>query len=206
MSKARGSGGGRAIDPDEAELWSHTTRTVDPVRIKRRVVPSAEAPTEKRVAAATKTKPKPEAASAKAERSTPPKSSVKAAPPAPPLADLDRRKVRQIGAGKIAIDAKIDLHGARQRDARSRLRGFLFDAHARGCRTVLVVTGKGGKEAPDRLAGLLGETERGVLRRNVPLWLAEADLRAVVLGYTEAAIRHGGAGALYVQLRKSARD
>ena len=128
------------------------------------------------------------------------------APPAPPLADLDRRKVRQIGAGKIAIDARIDLHGERQRDARSLLRGFLFDAYARGCRTVLVVTGKGGKEAPDRLAGLLGEAQRGVLRRNVPLWLAEPDLRAVVLGYTEAAIRHGGAGALYVQLRKAARD
>jgi DNA-nicking Smr family endonuclease len=45
-----------------------------------------------------------------------------------------------------------------------------------------------------------------VLRRSVPLWLSEPDLRAVVLGYTEAATRHGGAGALYVQLRKAARD
>ena len=206
MSKARGSGGGRAIDPDEADLWSQTTRAVRPVRIKPRVVPSAEVPAEKRIAAPTKTKSRPEAQSAKAERSVPPKSSARVAPPAPPLADLDRRKVRQIGAGKIAIDARIDLHGARQRDARTRLRGFLFDAHTRGCRTVLVVTGKGGSETPDRLAGLLGEAQRGVLRRNVPLWLTEPDLRAVVLGFTEAAIRHGGAGALYVQLRRAARD
>jgi len=33
-------------------------------------------------------------------------------------------------------------------------------------------------------------------------WLEEPDLRAVVLSYTQAATRHGGAGALYVQLRK----
>jgi len=37
----------------------------------------------------------------------------------------------------------------------------------------------------------------------VPGWLAESDLRAVVVSYTEASPRHGGAGALYVQLRKA---
>jgi DNA-nicking Smr family endonuclease len=194
------------MDPEEADLWSRTTRAVGPVRVKQRVVPSTEAPTEKRVAAPAKAKTRTDERGAKSERTTPAKSIAKRAPTAPPLAGLDRRKVRQIGSGRVAIDARIDLHGARQRDARSRLRGFLLDAHARGCRTVLVVTGKGGNEAPDRLAGLLGEAQRGVLRRNVPLWLAEPDLRAIVLGYTEAAIRHGGAGALYVQLRKVSRD
>jgi DNA-nicking Smr family endonuclease len=38
----------------------------------------------------------------------------------------------------------------------------------------------------------------------VPRWLEEPDLRAVVLSYTQAGPRHGGAGALYVRLRKSA--
>jgi DNA-nicking Smr family endonuclease len=45
-----------------------------------------------------------------------------------------------------------------------------------------------------------------VLRRNVPGWLEEPDLRAIVLSYTQAGIRHGGAGALYVQLRKGSRS
>ena len=123
--------------------------------------------------------------------------------PAPPLADFDRRKARQIASGKIEIDARIDLHGMRQRDARARLRAFLLDAHAAGHKTVLVITGKGGGERPaDYLGALLGEQQRGVLKRSVPRWLEEPDLRAVVLSYTQAGPRHGGDGALYVQLRK----
>jgi len=68
---------------------------------------------------------------------------------------------------------------------------------------VLVITGKG---APQRTAHeerleREGE-ERGVLRRNVPRWLAEADLAPIIIGFTTAAIRHGGEGALYVHIRK----
>jgi DNA-nicking Smr family endonuclease len=44
-----------------------------------------------------------------------------------------------------------------------------------------------------------------VLRRSVPLWLDEPELRAIVVGYASAGVRHGGDGALYVRLRK-ARD
>jgi DNA-nicking Smr family endonuclease len=44
-----------------------------------------------------------------------------------------------------------------------------------------------------------------VLRRNVPQWLEEPELRAVVLSYAAAGARHGGDGALYIRLRK-ARD
>jgi DNA-nicking Smr family endonuclease len=68
---------------------------------------------------------------------------------------------------------------------------------------VLVITGKGGEEPADAYATLTGERQRGVIRRNVPHWLEEPDLRAVVSSYTQASPRHGGAGALYVQLRKA---
>jgi DNA-nicking Smr family endonuclease len=44
-----------------------------------------------------------------------------------------------------------------------------------------------------------------VLRRSVPHWLEAPELRAVVLNYSPAGIRHGGDGALYIRLRK-ARD
>jgi DNA-nicking Smr family endonuclease len=204
MSKARGPGrGGRPIGPDEADLWSHTTRAVEPVKAKPRV-PSTETPQAKRVAPPAKAKP--ESRATKPAPLPPQKPVAKTAAKAPPLADLERRKIRQIASGKIEIDARIDLHGSRQRDARTRLRGFLLDAQARGCRTVLVITGKGGAGAPDRLGVLMGENQRGVLRHNVPLWLAEPDLRAIVVGYTQAAPNHGGAGALYVQLRKGTRD
>jgi DNA-nicking Smr family endonuclease len=44
--------------------------------------------------------------------------------------------------------------------------------------------------------------ERGVLKRQVPLWLAQPEFRALVIGFEEAAPSHGGAGALYVRVRR----
>lgn len=206
MSKPRGSGasGDRSLDPEDAHLWSHTAGKVERVKIKARV-PTADVPVLKREAAPAK-KAKAEGKEKKPSLPPPAKPAAKSAQKAPPLADVERRKFRQIASGKTTIDRKIDLHGDRQRDARSRLRGFLIDAQAQGCRTVLVVTGKGGPATPDRLGALMGDRQRGVLRHNVPHWLSEPDLRTVVLGFTEAANNHGGAGALYVQLRKASRD
>jgi DNA-nicking Smr family endonuclease len=107
----------------------------------------------------------------------------------------------------VAIDARLDLHGMRQRDARTQLHAFLRAAQARALKTVLIITGKGDTTAErDHLAGALGKPQRGVLRHSVPQWLEAPELRSVVLSYTSAGTRHGGDGALYVQLRKSGRS
>jgi DNA-nicking Smr family endonuclease len=209
MSREGGKPGkaGRSITPDEADLWDRLTRSVDKVKVKPRVTSSsADAP-----AGSAATAPARAAAAAQApSKMEKTKSSrLPQVPPAvaqrpPPLAELDRRAVRQITSGKTAIDARLDLHGARQRDARARLTAFLVDAQAKGHRNVLVITGKGGEAgSADPLGGALGEPQRGVLRRGVPLWLEQPELRAVVLTYTTAGTRHGGDGALYVQLRKA---
>ena len=68
---------------------------------------------------------------------------------------------------------------------------------------MLVITGKGApaRTALDERAERDG-IERGVLRRNVPRWLAEPELAGIVIGFTTAAVNHGGEGALYVHLRK----
>jgi DNA-nicking Smr family endonuclease len=132
----------------------------------------------------------------------------KTPPAAPPLSDLDRRKARKVGTGKVEIEGRIDLHGMRQAEAHAALRRFLLRCYAEGRRWVLIITGKG---APLRRseddAGLVSvrDDERGVLKRNVPRWLDEPELRAIVIGFTTAAIRHGGEGALYVQLRRKDR-
>ena len=191
--------GGPPIDDDEA-LWQSVARSTDRLKAKSRVgthAPPTAVPAERQ--------PPPPPAKRKASASAKPQPPVapssKSSRPAP-LAEVGRRTVRQISSGKIEIDAKLDLHGATQREAKSRLRGFLLDAQARGLRTVLVVTGKGvDAGSGDRLGRLLGEPQRGVLRQHVPLWLQEADLRSVVLSFTTAGVRHGGEGALYVQLR-----
>jgi DNA-nicking Smr family endonuclease len=112
--------------------------------------------------------------------------------------------LRQVAAGKVAIGDHLDLHGMRQDEAHARLRAFLLRSQANGHRMVLVITGKGaGTGRHDEQP--FGATPRGVLRRSVPQWLEEPELRAIVLSYAPAGVRHGGEGALYVRLRK-ARD
>lgn len=124
---------------------------------------------------------------------------------APALAQFDTRKARKIKAGRIEIEARLDLHGMRQAEAHSALRSFLLRSQARKLKWVLVITGKGtfarDGDAHDSPGGDWGAPPRGVLRRNVPMWLAEPELRAVVVSYTPAAVHHGGDGALYIQLR-----
>jgi DNA-nicking Smr family endonuclease len=205
MSRGDGksSTGGRTVAPDEAELWSRVARSVDRVQKKPRV-PSHVQPVVHAPTKPARNEPQPRPQPPKAAPSSPPAS--KPARPAP-LADFDRRAVRQVASGKVAIDARLDLHGMRQRDARTELHAFLRAAQARALKTVLIITGKGDTAAErDHLAAAFGKTQRGVLRRSVPQWLEEPDLRTVVLSYTSAGTRHGGDGALYVQLRKSRRD
>jgi DNA-nicking Smr family endonuclease len=201
MSRAgQKTGGGRGVTDDEARLWEQATRSVAPVKPKPRVLP---APAPAAPATPSRTS-QPTAAGGKASPAPRQPATPASKPRVPaPLADFDRRKARRIASGRIEVDDRIDLHGFLQRDARASLRAFLLASQAKGYKTVLVITGKGGGEPADAYGSLMGERQRGVLKRSVPGWLAEPDLRAVVVSYTQATPRHGGAGALYVQLRKA---
>jgi DNA-nicking Smr family endonuclease len=120
----------------------------------------------------------------------------------PPLAPLERRLKRELARGRGAIDDALDLHGLNQAEAHHALRGFLVHAQSRGARLVIVVTGKGQPRAPASPGWF---DDPGVLRRLVPHWLRDGDLRGIVLGFEEAGRAHGGAGALYVRLRRRER-
>ena len=73
-------------------------------------------------------------------------------------------------------------------------------AQADGARMVLVVTGKGAGRG-DREAAV----ERGVLKRQVPMWLSLPEFRLLIVGFEDAHVGHGGEGALYVRLRRASR-
>jgi DNA-nicking Smr family endonuclease len=200
MSRGGGRSRGRQVTPDEAALWTHATRSLDKVKAKPRVTPHA-ADVARAPARSSETEGR---RPAKAQQPRPAKVAVP--PPAiriAPLAEFDRRALRQVATGKVAIDARLDLHGLRQSDAHARLRVFLLQAQAKGHRMLLVITGKGGEpeSGDDPVAG--DRRGRGILRRSVPQWLEEPELRAIVLSYTAASPRHGGNGALYVRLRKA---
>ena len=187
----------RSLSGEDVALWSHVARTVKP--LPGRTVPKS--PEAEPVA------PEPEPAS-RANSSGPsearPRPSPKAPPVAalPPLTPFERRTLISLKRGRQPLEAVLDLHGLRQDEAHGRLRSFLAGEQAGGARVVLVITGKGGEGRGERSwPGEMGGG-RGVLRRVVPQWLAMPDLRRLVVGFSDAAQGHGGAGALYVRLRR----
>jgi DNA-nicking Smr family endonuclease len=180
----------RSLSEEERALWESVAKQTKPLRIKPRAgKPEAAAPAEALVAAKPAASPKP-LPSSKISRAPRP-----ALPPAaPPLAPLGRRERSQLSRGRKEIDARLDLHGMTQTRAHRALFGFLQRARSDGMTFVLVITGKGKMGA---------ESERGVLRRQVPQWLSLPEFRALVIGFEEAHIGHGGEGALYVRIRRS---
>ena len=187
------------LSREDADLWSRTAQSLQPLR---RAKPRIAAGKADQPAISHNPQSKPVRASV--SRTPPGEPAVKPRPPpaAPPLADFDQRKLRRIARGRSEIEARVDLHGLRQSEAHHRLRAFVLDAHARGLRSVLVITGKGASGAQRDAARDDPRSERGVIRRNVPVWLEEPELRAIVVSYTSAHARHGGDGALYVHLRR----
>ena len=172
---------------NDAELWERVAKSLKP--LGRRKPAAAPQPSKAPAQQPVKTSPR--------------QASVKTLPRAAPVARgeaLDRETARKLERGRLAIDARVDLHGMRQRDAHAALRRFLKSAQHKGNRHVLVITGKGAD--PDSRRSFYEDDERGVLRQAVPHWLAAPDLAAVVVSYSEAPRRLGGEGALYVRLRR----
>jgi DNA-nicking Smr family endonuclease len=180
----------RHLSDEDRALWAGIARSIEPLR-----------------------KSKPKAAPAAKPAAVPPAKSVKksvgAATPVvfgtvamapakpPPLAPLERKLKKRVARGREPIDARIDLHGMTQNEAHAKLIRFLRRAQADGVRMALVVTGKGSATRTAEPG-----SERGVLKRQVPLWLALPEFRPLVVGFEDAHIGHGGSGALYVRLRR----
>ncbi len=119
------------------------------------------------------------------------------------VAGLDRNSSEKLRRGKMPIEGRVDLHGYTRREAHSRLRSFISSAHRSGKRCVLVITGKGSSLRQTDDADYMGGKRKGVLREEVPRWLREPDLYKLVIDFRPAQPRHGGAGALYVLLRRA---
>ncbi|WP_395672530.1 Smr/MutS family protein [Phenylobacterium sp.] len=166
----------RPLRPEEVKVWGLVTGTVRP--LPGRVAPNEAA----KGAAEAKATDVP----ARVPVAKPPPVKPRASGPKDPI---EPRRKHRIARKREEIGARLDLHGLDQDRARPALEGFLSRAFDHGVRAVLVITGK----------GVQGD---GVLRRRVPEWLAAPHLSHMVAGISEAARHHGGAGALYVALKK----
>lgn len=181
----------RRLRPDEEALWRRVAEKATPLR------PDRPSPRLSEPAAIPRTDPVPEfkvhdfrlGDMAQAGRATPALMSRV------PLR-LDRRTQKDLSRGKRAPEATIDLHGMTLGQAHPALTRFVLASFATGRRLVLVITGKG------KGADAAWDTQKGVLRRQVPDWLAGPPLGNVVQEILPAHRSHGGSGAFYVILRR----
>lgn len=201
----------RSLSDDETTLWQRVTRSA------RRLQPARDP------AADTRTGPVPDPGApppvARKPAGKPPGKPLPMPSPPPPASRLsldlaetvgealarvpvrmDRNAHNRMMRGKLAPEARIDLHGMTLAQAHPVLTGFILNAHARGLRLVLVITGKG-RTRPDDDTGPMPR-RAGALKHEVPHWLRSGVLRPLVLEIRESHRSHGGTGAYYVYLRK----
>lgn len=194
----------RQLSPEERALWDRVASSAEPLHPMRKPLPVPPAPQAPPVPAKA---PRPAAPSSAPSRQAPFRLGERAAtapravtppamPPHPP-SRLDARTRSRLRKGRLAPDARIDLHGMTLAQAHRALIGFVLGARASGHRLVLVITGKGRERDNGPLP-----PGRGLLRRQVPDWLTLPPLADLVLDVTPAHRSHGGEGALYVWLRR----
>ncbi len=189
----------RTLRPEEQEIWQSVARTAKPMHrthpialpesAPKLVIPAVEAPQKLpafRLGQSVKSTSSAQFAPGIGE------SLAKA-----PLR-MDAKTHSKMTRGKLAPEARIDLHGMTVDQAHPALISFILSAQSAGMRLVLVITGKGKSRAefgpmPQRM---------GVLRTQVPHWLHLPPLNFAVMQVTEAHASHGGGGALYVYLRR----
>lgn len=172
---------GRHPSREERALWHRSVRDVARIKPDRAPPKPAEE--------ATPAPPTPRRAAA---RPAPPKKSA-ALPALEPgkAPGVDRRTAEKHRRGRLPVEARLDLHGLTQDEAHRALERFLPHAQESGCRSVLIITGKGSRDGA-----------RGVLKESVPRWLNQSPLRALILSISWAQPKDGGTGALYVLLRR----
>lgn len=171
----------------DAGLWDRVTRDVEPLQGGRQPPPKPRPPPPKQAVTPAARKP-----AAKPPPAAPPPKRAELpelAPGAP--AGLDKRTAQRLKRGQLAIDGRIDLHGMTQAEAHGALTAYLERAQGSTRRCILVITGKG------RVS-----ENGGVLRTMAPRWLNAPANRARILAIAPAQPKDGGAGALYVLLRR----
>lgn len=167
------------LSAEDQRLWDAVTAHIKPLRkIKKK--------------SAQEGSPAPPP-SVKLEKTTLPVEVKKTKTPATkPLEEhfFSRTNRRSLEKEGFSAEATLDLHGLKASQAHQALENFLLRSQQKGLKNLLIITGKGGAKS------------EGILRREVPLWLSAPSWRQFILSFDQAGIKHGGAGALYVRLRK----
>ncbi|MEL6640224.1 MAG: Smr/MutS family protein [Pseudomonadota bacterium] len=188
----------RHLSPEERALWDQVAGKTKPLDPVKPAIPAPKVPPKK-------TKPREPVAMPPFE------VGINADPRRPndllrPIGErlstapvqMDQKNYGKMTRGKLKPEGRLDLHGMTLAEAHPELVAFILGAQAVGKRLVLVITGKG----KNKDEGYAIPVRHGVLRHQVPQWLALPPLKQAILQVTPAHIRHGGEGAYYVYLRR----
>ncbi|SFG11933.1 DNA-nicking endonuclease, Smr domain [Novosphingobium sp. CF614] len=191
----------RRLTAREAEAWAQVARTVKPLApspepAEHRAEPPAGAAPAAEPAPPPARKPKGRVPPAPASPGRPLSRAVARALDCPPP-PLDGTWERRIAKGALVPDFSLDLHGASLDQAHGRLMHGLTQARAMGARVVLVVTGK-----PRPVDAMDRAESRGAIRAKLADWLAASEHAGQIAAIRGAHRRHGGAGAVYLVLRR----
>lgn len=175
----------RRLSAEEQGLWSRVAATVRPIARRGRVAhEAAPAPEIEDILTV-----RPAAAPKPVAKVLP--GAAKAVPGETLDGGWDKRLVR----GLVSPERSIDLHGHNLAGAHAALDQALARGIADGVRLLLVVTGR-----PPRRGDV--EPRRGLIRASIGDWLALSSYAGRIAAVRNAHPRHGGAGALYVVLRR----
>ncbi|MGC1494934.1 MAG: Smr/MutS family protein [Sulfitobacter sp.] len=189
---------GRRLTNDDLDLWRRVTDRTERLDLKSLFTPEIDGPSPA-PPALRKAKSivigKPEGKLRRTPHNLTPSlpDQMRSAP-----VQMDQKAFGKLKRGKLKPEGRIDLHGMTLDRAHPVLTKFIMSAHANGKRLVLVITGKG-KMRDD---GGPIPVHHGVLRHQVPQWLAMPPLSSAVLQIAQAHVSHGGGGAYYVYLRR----
>jgi DNA-nicking Smr family endonuclease len=185
----------RKLSRDEAALWDRVAQTVAPLKSSPNVREEVAARHVDAVVASTQRRPpqKPSTPSA----GPPPRDKRRVDRPLD-LHTLDATWDRKLARGVVQPDFTIDLHGHTLDSAHVRLDHALSLALAQGARVVLLVTGR-----PRPSGDHAGRGERrGAIRAKFLDWLAAGPHASRIAAIRPAHPRHGGAGAVYLVMRR----
>lgn len=100
------------------------------------------------------------------------------------------QQLRRLKRGQIAMEQRLDLHGKTVAQARSLLLRHIEQLQRQHVNTLLIIHGK----------SLQTNQQKPIIKNHVAYWLRQ---HPAVLAYTSAQPQDGGAGAVYVLLRRS---
>ena len=193
--------GRRDLAPEEAALWQKVIASVTPLHVRaapKRLPPEpAPAPVPQPVARPARTP-----LAVPIGKLVPSRHARPAITLSTPMPDTHERRTldaswdRRLSRGLVAPESSIDLHGHNLHAAYDRLDAGLAQAIAQGDRVLLLVTGKPPRPESER------PHARGAIRAAVGDWLAASRHSDKIAAVRQAHPRHGGAGALYIVLRR----